>query len=118
MLPKSVPAGSRTQFPLRSGVSECSELSDQISQELDFWWVLGGLVPWPGGWWCLAWAASTAAFLGTGSQKSKKWPYVFELGFEIWRHPDTTCLFFPNFQCKTGTPCWPRTAAEPGLSQG
>eukprot|EP00661_Eupelagonemidae_sp_cell13_P015309 gene15309-biopygen5185 len=62
MLPRSVSASWRTRFPLRNGVSEFSELSDQISQELDFWGVPGqGLVPWPGGWWCLAGAQASAA---------------------------------------------------------
>eukprot|EP00661_Eupelagonemidae_sp_cell13_P019550 gene19550-biopygen23498 len=30
----------------------------------------------------------------------------------------STWLFHSIFQCKTSTPCWPRAAAEPGLSQG
>eukprot|EP00661_Eupelagonemidae_sp_cell13_P023040 gene23040-biopygen17779 len=63
---QSEPAGSRTHFPLRSGVSEFSELSGRISQELDFWGVPGqGLVPWPGGWWCLAGTQASA-----GSKRS------------------------------------------------
>eukprot|EP00661_Eupelagonemidae_sp_cell13_P013104 gene13104-biopygen4999 len=48
----------------------------------------------------------------------KKRPCVFEFRFEIRRHPDTTWLFFSNFQFNTDPPCWPRAAAEPGLSQG
>eukprot|EP00661_Eupelagonemidae_sp_cell13_P004304 gene4304-biopygen11447 len=40
---RSVSASWRTRFPLRNGVSEFSELSGQISQELDW----GGR-PWPG----------------------------------------------------------------------
>eukprot|EP00661_Eupelagonemidae_sp_cell13_P009237 gene9237-biopygen15233 len=36
MLPRSVSASWRTRFPLRNGVSEFSELSGQISQELGF----------------------------------------------------------------------------------
>eukprot|EP00661_Eupelagonemidae_sp_cell13_P017514 gene17514-biopygen18894 len=52
---------SRKHFPLRNGVPEFSELSGRISQEFDFWGVPGqGLVPWPGGWWCLAGAQASA----------------------------------------------------------
>eukprot|EP00661_Eupelagonemidae_sp_cell13_P025310 gene25310-biopygen20966 len=77
MLPRSVSAGWRTRCPLRNGVSEFSELSGQISQELDFGGSLArGLVPWPGGWRCLAGAQASAAvpqnaaaFLGPDGQQ-------------------------------------------------
>eukprot|EP00661_Eupelagonemidae_sp_cell13_P015871 gene15871-biopygen8201 len=107
-----------------SGVLEFSELSGRISQELNFWGVPGQRLA-PGQGAGGAWPGPRRQPAARGHhddcipgywrpKKSKKLPCVFELRFEIRRHPDTTWLFYSNFQCKTGTPCWPRAAAEPG----